>query len=460
MRLAVRMLSVVTMSFADCFKTKSPNGVHFAERYVSGLLTETARKNMERMDERLGKDDSPDKDLGEDTYQGTQQFISSSPWDESKVYAEICRRANLRLGGSKDSTLVIDECAHAKKGNKSVGASRQWNGRLGKQDNSQVGVHSVLNRGPHTAMIGTRLALASEWTNDPERCRQAGVPEERIAQGSPTKIDLARELIDEAMANGVQFACVSFDAFYGRDSGLRRYIDSIDLIYCADIPANALLFDKKPAAQERPAKISDHATKAEDLAKKIIRNKRQPGQTIILREGENGVVTAKVWARRVWEWSAGEAQAQELWLIVREMPDGKLKLSLCNASAKATLKRLARWQASRFYVERCFQDAKSHCGMSQYQARGWRAWQHHMALVALALFLLMEERLTNPMEMPMLSARDIVEMIEWVLVKQPTEQELIERIERRHAKRAANGSKAVARDRKKLRQEKRRKPGS
>jgi SRSO17 transposase len=442
------MLAIVKLSFAECFKTRSPNDVLFAERYVAGLLTEAPRKNMERMDEHLGKGRSPDKNLGVDSYQGMQQFISSSPWDESLVYAEISRRANQRLGGSKDTTLVIDESANAKKGDKSVGASRQWNGRLGKQDNCQVGVHSVLNLGTHTAMIGTRLALATEWTDDPERCRKAGVPEARLAQGAPTKIDLARELIDEAVANGVQFACVSFDAFYGRDSKLRRYIDSIGLIYCADIPANTLLFDKKPSGQARPEKITEHATKAEDMANKMVRNKRKPGQSIVLREGENGIVTAKVWTKRVWEWSAGEDSPQELWLIVREMADGKLKLTLSNAGAKTTLKRLARWQAGRFYVERCFQDAKSHCGMSEYQARGWRAWHHHMALVALALYLTMEERQANPMEMPMLSVADIIEMMEWALVKQPTAAELMERIKRRHTKRAANGRNAVARDRK------------
>ena len=444
------MLSVVKLSFADCFKTKSPNGVEFAERYVSGLLTETPRKNMERMDEHLGKDNSPGKDLGEDSYQGMQQFLSSSPWDDSLVYAEISSRANQRLGGSKDSTLIIDESANGKKGKKSAGVSRQWSGRLGKQDNCQVGVHSALNLGAHTAMLGTRLALTTEWTDDPERCRNAGVPDERIAQGALTKIDLARELIEEAVANGVQFACVSFDAFYGRDSTLRCHLDSIDLIYCADIPTNALLFAKKPPGTERPSKISEHATKAEDLASKMVRNQRQPGQTIILREGENGIVTAKVWARRVWEWSFGEKEPQELWLIVREMPDGELKLSLSNAGAKTSLKRLARWQASRFYVERCFQDAKSHCGMSQYQARGWRAWHHHMALVALALYLTMEERLANPMAMPMLSVADIIEMMEWVLVKRPTAAGLMERIKRRHTKRAANARNAMARDRKKL----------
>lgn len=432
-------------TFEHCFRTKSANALDFAKRYVSGLLTQTLRKNMERMDERLGND----KSLGEDSYQSLQQFISASPWDEAVVYTGISRRASARLGGRADSTLVIDESGNAKKGRASAGVARQWNGRLGKQDNCQVGVHGVLNCGPHSAMVGTRLFLPDEWIDDPDRCRAAGVPEARIERGALTKIVLARELIDEAIANGVQFACVSFDAFYGRDSGLRRHIKEQGLVYCADVPANARVFEQAPGLENRPEKITGHTLTVEELAKRITKDKRHPGKRMALREGENGIVETHVWARRVWEWPAGQAQPEELWLIVRAMPDGALKTSLSNAGAKTSLKRLARWQAGRFYVERCFQDAKSHCGMSQYQARGWRAWHHHMALVSLALLFLMEERLLNPLEMALLSAADVVELMEWALVKRPTEDEMLERVRRRHAKRALNGRNAAARQRKK-----------
>ena len=116
-------------SFADCFKTNSPNNTLLASRYVSGLLSKTQRKNMERMDERLGDDEA----LGEDIYQATQQFISSSRWDYDAVYRQLCVRADQRLGGSVDSVLVIDESGNTKKGRGSVGVGQQYNGRLGKR---------------------------------------------------------------------------------------------------------------------------------------------------------------------------------------------------------------------------------------------------------------------------------------------------------------------------------------
>lgn len=427
--------------FGHCFQTKSADAVDLAKRYLSGLLTQVPRKNMERIDERADAIEVP----GTDNYQRLQQFISDSPWDENQLYKEIAVRASGRLGGRADSLLILDESAHAKKGPASVGTARQWNGRLGKQDNCQVGVHSVLNCREHSALIGTRLFLPDEWTSDEARCRKAGVPDERNDRGPLTKIELARELITQAVTDGVQFACVAFDAFYGRDSSLRRWLGGQDLVYCADVPVNTRVFMEKPLTENRPDKITPATVTVDDLARRMMEDKKQPGRSILLREGENGRVESKVWSRRVWEWPAGEEAAEELWLIVREASDGSVKYSLSNAPATTSLTRLARWQAGRFYVERCFQDAKSQCGMSQYQARGWRAWHHHMALVSLALLFLMEERLLNPMEYPLLSAADVVEFLDWALATRPTEEEMFRRMERRHAQRAANGKNAFKR---------------
>lgn len=430
--LPVRMASFIE-EHADCFKTKSRNSHELAARYVGGLLSQTQRKNMERMDERLGAD----KSLCADTYEATQQFISSSPWDESELYARVAQRANERLGGTAQSVLSIDESANAKKGGASVGVARQWNGRLGKEDNCQVGVYSALSCGSHVCLVGARLYLPKEWTQDSERCQKAGVPQERLEQGYQTKIDHARELILEARANGIEFGCVAMDGFYGRDSTLRRFLEQERLTYCVDVPGNARLFASKPKDRKRPAKITGHTRSVEQIAADLFSRRTGEQQRVVLRAGDNGQVEAQVRRVRVWEWTQGEEKPEELWLIVRRMPDGDFKHSLSNAPVATTLKRLAQWQAARFWVERCFQDAKSHCGMAQYQSRGWLAWHHHMALVALAVLFVMQERLSGALEIEELTAADVVELMEWALIKRPSEAALIARIEKRHRKRRA-----------------------
>lgn len=422
--------------FADAFKTTTRESSAQARLYLQGLLTESGRKNMEGIDDHLGAG----------RYQSIQQFISDSPWSADALFKAVARRAAERLGDHRDTTLCIDESAHTKKGKSSCGVSRQYNGRLGKRDNCQVGVHSSLQNNGHRALIGAELYLSEEWIEDTSRCLKAGVPEERIKQGMLSKIDLARKLVTDALKAGVRFGCVCVDALYGRDRAFRAFLRDLDLTYCCDVPCNTLVIEVGGAAQSgKPA-----AQRVSVLADKLMADSRQPAARIDLREGENGSVSAKVWARRVLVERPDHDGHDEEWLIIRSMPDGTLKFTLSNAPASVSLSQLAKWSASRFYVERAFQDAKSHVGMGDYQFRGWTAWHHHMAMVCLATLFLMEERLLNPMGMEMLSAHDIVEMLDWAFRKHRSEHELIEHIRNRHRRRARSATNARARKRREL----------
>jgi SRSO17 transposase len=50
-------------------------------------------------------------------------------------------------------------------------------------------------------------------------------------------------------------------------------------------------------------------------------------------------------------------------------------------------------QGQRHFIERSFQDSKSHLGLDQYQARNWNSWHHHMALILMAMVFLLQQRL-------------------------------------------------------------------
>jgi len=52
----------------------------------------------------------------------------------------------------------------------------------------------------------------------------------------------------------------------------------------------------------------------------------------------------------------------------------------------ATLRR-------RYFVERTFQDAKSELGRAEFAARSYRAWEHHLASNAAALWFVAQTKL-------------------------------------------------------------------
>ena len=103
--------------------------------------------------------------------------------------------------------------------------------------------------------------------------------------------------------------------------------------------------------------------------------------------------------------------------------------------AGTPLEELAILQGGRHFVERAFEDGKSHVGMGDYQVRKWLGWQHHMALVGLAMLFVLEERLLATKSHPLLSVRDVVELMSWYFMKHPSLEELMEVMGRRHRRR-------------------------
>jgi prophage antirepressor-like protein len=74
--------------------------------------------------------------------------------------------------------------------------------------------------------------------------------------------------------------------------------------------------------------------------------------------------------------------------------------------------------------------------MSHYEVRGWKGWHHHMALVCLALLFVMKERMAAQAQVPLLSARDVVELLDYYLPRpKMDEQELFARLKQRHEQR-------------------------
>lgn len=419
---------------AHLFRTKTRNGSLHAEKYLQGLLSELPRKNMERMGEALA----------ETKHENLQNFLSDSPWDGAGVWKWVGQRANQHLGGNSYSMLLIDESAQGKKGKQSVGVARQYNGRLGKLDNCQVGVYAALACGFRATLVGARLFLPKEWTGDPKRCEKVGVPEAEM--NFRTKLELARELVAEAVKNELRFKWVGFDSFYGRDQGLLCELEDEGHGVVADVPADMLVWEKRPQGKERPAPETGGAQRVDKIAAGW--RKQSNGKKVNLRTGENGPVDVRVWARLIWWWAQGQAKPRAWWLVAREEKDGPLKYTLCNAPATATIQELAHLQGQRHFIERNFEDGKSHLGMGQYQVRKWRAWQHHMALVGLAHLFVFEERVEHRIKTPLLSARDVVEMLDWYFRGQRSQDTVEQVIRARHTRRARIAAAALRRARK------------
>ncbi|MGB4949060.1 MAG: IS701 family transposase, partial [Rhizobiaceae bacterium] len=415
--------------YLPCFQSLTRSVEDSARLYLHGLF-QCRRRNMEKMAEAVSGSQ----------YQRLHHMLSESSWDRRGVRRQLISDANAHFGHA--AALVIDESAFAKKGEMSAGVARQWNGRLGKTDNSQVGVFAAVARDGVAALVEGELYVPEEWFAEPERCLDAGIPEDIEFR---TKGEMALTMIHRLRGEGLRFAYTAFDAGYGHLPWLLRELEGDGEIFLAEVHSDQAIYLCDPApvvpARQSAKGRAPRSLQAQTASLTVMTwAAAQPPsrwRRLSVREGEKGEVIADYLTQRVWLWDGEEARARYWHLLVRREIDGsKLKFCLSNAKPRASLRRLAEMQAARHFVERAFEDAKGACGMADYQVRGWHAWHHHMALVMVALMFLAKERMATRVTADLLSCNDLVEIMRHKLPsKIQTDADLVASIEDRHRRR-------------------------
>jgi SRSO17 transposase len=421
------------------FRTTTNNGTQHARVYLHGLMQARSHaKNMERMEEAVDGAD----------YEGLQHFITNSPWAAQPVMDHVALEVSSLLDGPQ-ALAYVDETSTSKKGTKSVGVARQYNGRLGKVDNCQVAVFAALGRGERVALVDARLYLPQSWCEDADRCKEAGIPEaDRVFKSKST---LAFEIIAHLRGIGAKFAASVLDAGYGKDPALLRALDDAGEVFVVDVHSSQRIWldDPWPAASLRTARgratSKAHAIgEAVSVSQWVETQPPDAWRTVALRQGTKGEIRVQFIHQRVYLWD-GEEDCAKLWhLVARRTLNAqghaeKTSWTLSNAPAQMAPTQIVAMACARYFIERSFQDAKTSLGLADYQTRGWLAWHHHMALVMLAMLFLLRERLMHHEEHPLLSAADVVELLRHYLpAAAVTREDVIKQLKQRHRKRKSS----------------------
>ncbi|HEV3260612.1 MAG TPA: IS701 family transposase [Gemmataceae bacterium] len=328
-----------------------------------------------------------------------QVFVSQSPWDDAPLRHELLRGADAELGRD-DGILIFDESSFPKCGPKSVGVARQYCGALGKIANCQVAVYVAYASDAGHTLLDTRLYLPDEWTDDPDRCRRAGVPEGVVFR---TKPELAFELLLSCREQ-LRHSWVTFDEVYGRDPGFVSGLEELGERYIGEVPKDTRVWLQRPQVQEpgpgrrgaprrkpRVAPGEPPPQTVEEVAKSL---PPSAWRRLGFREGTKGKQYAQFARVRVVA-ERDDLPGPELWLVIErgcEQQTG-VKYYLSNAAKDCPLLTLARVAHTRWPIEDCFLRGKDELGLGDYEVQGWRGWHHHQTLVLLALwFLVLQQR--------------------------------------------------------------------
>lgn len=383
------------------------------------------------------------EDTGVDYYQ-MQHFITESNWDARELIDKVAGSVSSILPKRKMTGLIIDESGWVKKGDKSVGVGHQYCGNVGKVSNSQVAVFACLSNGDFASMIDTRLFLPKDWCNDAKRCQEAGIPQEEMAFRS--KLELAADIVSHQKEQGIVFDFVTADGYYGNDASFARTIENLGSVYMLDIHSDAEIYLERPELV-LPEKKGLKGPKPKRLRASLpgikvnaylTTLKAEDWQTLNIRNTTKGVLWGEYHFAKVYIWDKGTDQTEQRLLVIRKTTSGKgtveIKYSFTNANLEQyEPEGLAYMQAERYFIEHSIKESKHILGMDQFQTRKWLAWQHQIALNFLVSSFILKEKLELFEEIPLLSARDVKEMVVRELYEQMTQDQIMDRINKRHA---------------------------
>jgi len=343
--------------FGCCFTRRPQHAA--ARRYLDGLFNDSERKSMQAMHGRLSDPA---------TYQALQHFVTHSPWEAETLWTRL--RAVLP---AREGVVAIDDTGLPKQGRRSPGVQRQYCGALGKIGNCQLAVSTVLVADGVTWPLACDLYVPQSWTDDPDRCTAAGIPDTvRFRE----KWRIALSQLRRALKAGFTITAVLADADYGTTTAFRHAIERLGLRYALAI--RGCLSVSVPGVR-RAIPVSEVATTVPD----------ELWTSVTWALGTKGPLTARFAACRV----RPVRSRGDRWLLCERNPTtDERKYYLLNLDEAATLQDLVTLARSRWPIEQQYRELKDELGFDHFEGRTYRGWTHHVALTAVAYAFLQTER--------------------------------------------------------------------
>jgi SRSO17 transposase len=326
--------------------------------YLRALLAPLERKNGWQIAEHAG-DTGPEQ---------MQRFVNSAIWDESGVRDDLGQYVGEHLS-DLSGVLVVDETGFLKKGDKSAGVQRQYSGTAGRVENCQIGVFLAYASAKGCAFIDRDLYLPKSWTDNRERCREAGIPDD---VGFATKPELARQMLERSQAAGITAAWVTADEVYGGNPALRNWLQSQGQAYVMAVAQTEAV---QVAGLRDPKPIP-----ARDLVGWLY---GASWHRLSAGSGSKGL--------RLYDWTCvplvhADGEGWQHWLLARRQIKAPHEVAYYRVFGPSgtPLAELVRVAGMRWSIEVAFESAKQEAGLDEYEVRRWTGWYRHVTLSMLA----------------------------------------------------------------------------
>ena len=315
--------------------------------------------------------------------QSLQWFLTESTWDPEEINR---RRVELILEDSqtapqKSGALVIDETGDRKDGKATAHVGKQYLGGIGKVDNGVVSVSSLY------ADERLYYPLAVE-PYTPEHHFEGGKKDPEFR----TKLQIAWELVEQALKMELPFRAVVADSLYGENT------DFCETLLEANIPF-VMALGPSHAWWAPPERVGNVWEAALVSTVSSWGGPDQPGDWVGLERSFRDGRVQQWWALEAEGGPYGPERSERLVVVTTDpatLPERSTSYLVTNLPAPgseraqkcqhsvADLAEVARVYALRSWIEQSYKQVKNSLGWAHYQVRKDLSIRRHWQLVCCA----------------------------------------------------------------------------
>ena len=366
-------------------------GVHLKDRrkresfamYAFGILGDGERKSAEPIAARA----CADPDQTNNVHSKLIYFLARSAWDDRAVRLEAARYAIEAVQEREPvTTWIVDDTGFLKQGTHSVGVQRQYTGSAGKITNCQVGVSLAVATASEPIPVDFELYLPTSWIEDPARRHEARIPDEIPFK---TKVQLAQEMIERAVREGIPGSILLADSAYGDSTEFRNGIRKLGLDFAVGVlPTLGVV---------RLDRLDRINAKRESVAELVAALPKKAFRRLVWRDGTRRKMRSRfcfVRVKTTHDDGIALADREPLWLVA-EWPEGEskpAKFILTTLPRRMSHKEIVRILKERWRTERMYEDLKGELGLDHFEGRSFPGWHHHVSVVLCCYAFVVAER--------------------------------------------------------------------
>ena len=222
------------------------------------------------------------------------------------------------------------------------------------------------------------------------------------------KWKIALDQYQRAVGNGLRFAWLTFDEYYGRNGDFRRALDGFGQNYVAEVPVVLTAWTRRPEMLYKAHSRDNTPGRKKQYPRLKVKNnprvevgnilsysRGMQKQSWVNYRAKDRSKCPMVWqAKGLLVYLADEhglpTRAHHLVVARNVLNPSEVKYFISNAPETTPVETLLHVAFRRWTIERAFEDSKTELGMDHFEARKFKAIERHLILSCVSHVFLSE----------------------------------------------------------------------